>query len=784
VYAILLRPIPHVDEEGLVAVWLSAPGLELEQLDHTEVTYSLFGDRSRSFSHLAVIDGRSMNLTGDGEPVRLQTNSVSSSFFPAVRVAPILGRAFSVEDDVLGAPDVTLLSFELWRTRFGSDRDIVGRTLVLDGRPHEIVGVMPRDMILPEEDFDVLVPHRLDPSTWQQVAFTVQVLGRLTPGVALEAADAELHRILQTLPDEYEGRGGLTPAILERLQLSVFTRPMRVEIAGDVRDLLWVVLGTVGAVLLIACANVANLFLARAEGRRREVAVRSALGARRRDLMMQVLTESMVLAVAGGAAGIVVAMIGTRVFVRTGPESLPRLGEVGLHWPVLGFAAAVTVGSALLFGLIPAMRMSVPLAETLRDGGRGAGAGRREQQMRGVLVVAQVALALVLLLGSGLLLRSVIALTRIDPGFTRENVLTMRVVLPEGRYRDPVPVARFYQQVFERIAAVPGVVAVGGAQQLPMSGNREQKGTAIEDFPVGTDALPPVVAVNQMAPGYFQVMGIPLLEGRRLEWRDSYDQTASVVVSESFARQFWPEASALGKRISPGSRRGETGWYTIVGVVGDVRDVRLSEEPQPMVYVPLVSSRETQAEDDDGRGWTARAMSLAVRTQVAPTSVTSAVEQALWSVDPDLPVANTMTTEALAARSMAHLSFTAVLLGIAAGLALLLGAIGIYGVVSYVVSLRRRDIGVRMALGADEARVSRSVVRQGVAFGVLGVALGLPAALLLTRFVEALLFGVRPTDVTTVTVVAALLIGTAALASYLPARRAAAIDPIEVLRAE
>jgi predicted permease len=556
---------------------------------------------------------------------------------------------------------------------------------------------------------------------------------------------------------------------------------MRDDVVGDIGQVLWILLGTVGFVLLIACANVANLFLVRAEGRQKEIAVRSALGASRGDVVKYFLGESMCLAFVGGLVGLGLAFVGVQLLTSAAPIHIPRLGEVGIHGRVLAFTGAVTLLAGLLFGAAPILRYGSPsLVTSLKEGGRGGSTGRETHRTRSLLVVSQVALALVLLVGSGLMARSFWALRKMDPGFDTEGVLTFRVSLPEAEYPDRGDAVLFYRRLFEDLRGLPGVTNVGGNTNLPMTDGSSNSGLVLEDFPLQQDEVPPIIRSNRAGPGYFEALGMPLREGRFFE-RGDVDQPArgAVVVSEAFAQRFWPGQSALGKRLTPGLEIGDaTKWYSIVGVVGDVRDDGLAQEPPAMAYYPTVPIPESKDQ------WTIRTTSVAVRAGVDPMSLAAAARQAVWDIDPRIPIANMRTTGEIVSGSMARTSFTMLLLAIAAGVALLLGAVGIYGVISYVVSQRTREIGVRMALGAKERDVSLMVVRQGMLVSSVGVGLGLVAAFGLTRLMGRLLFGVSATDPLTFGALGLFLLGVAMVASLIPARRAAAVHPVEALRYE
>ncbi len=781
VNGVLLRPLPFAEADELVGLWHSAPGIGLPEFEQSETTYLLYKELNRSFVDVGLSNNFTFNLTDDGDPTRVASASASSSLFRVLQISPVLGRGFTEEDDEIGRERVVLLSAALWKSRFGSDPGVLGRAVRLDGNSYTVVGVMPTGFTYPGEDTQLWIPYRIDPATLAQGQgnFSYEAIARLKPGVTIEAAEADLNRVLWQLPDVYPGQ--LTAGLMESAQFAAHINPMRDDVVGDIGQVLWILLGTVGFVLLIACANVANLFLVRAEGRQREIAVRSALGAGRGDVVKYFLGESMCLALVGGLVGLGLAFVGVHVLTSAAPIDIPRLSEVGIHGTVLAFTGAVTLFAGLLFGAAPIFRYGSPnLVTSLKEGGRGGSTGRETHRTRNLLVVSQVALALVLLVGSGLMVRSFWALRKVDPGFDTEGVLTFRVSLPEAEYPDWDDAVSFYRRLFENLRGLPGVTNVGANTNLPMTDGSNNSGLVLEDFPLQQDEVPPIIRINYAAPGYFEALGMPLREGRFFE-RGDVDQPArgAVVVSETFAQRFWPGQSALGKRLTPGIAVGDkTKWYMIVGVVGDVRDDGLAQEPPAMAYYPTVPIPESENQ------WTIRTMSVAVRAGVDPMSLAAAARQAVWDIDPRIPIANMRTTGDIVSRSMARTSFTMLLLAIAAGVALLLGAVGIYGVISYVVSQRTREIGVRMALGAKERDVSLMVVRQGVLVSSVGVGLGLVAALGLTRLMGTLLFGVSATDPLTFGVLGLFLLGVAMVASLIPARRAAAVQPVEALRYE
>jgi predicted permease len=780
VNGVLLRPLPFSDAGELVGLWHSAPGIGIPEFEQSNTTYTMYEERNRSFVDVGLSNPFTFNLTGGGDPVRVASASATSSLFRVLRVSPGLGRGFTEEDDQFGAEDVVILSNDLWKTRFGSDPNILDRAITLDGNPYTVVGVMPAGFTYPGEETRLWIPHRIDPATLGEVSFSYEAIARLRPGVTIEVAAADLNRMLWEIPEVYPGE--LTRGLMENAQLSAHINPMHEDVVGDIDQVLWVLLGTVGFLLLIACANVANLFLVRAEARQKEIVIRTALGASRGDVVKYFLGESLGLALVGGLVGLGLAFIGIRVLTGGIPIPIPRLGEVGMHGMVLSFTAGVSILAGFVFGAVPIFRYASPnLVTSLKEGGRGSSTGRETHRARNLLVVSQVALALVLLVGSGLMARSFWALRSVHPGFNADNVLTFHVSVPPSEYPERESVVAFYRELFEKLGGLPGVTQVGAARYLPMTDGQTNNGTMIEDFPLQEDEVPPIIRTSWAGPGYFEAIGMSLREGRFFENADE-DQPArsSVIVSEGFADRFWPGQSALGKRVTQGlGADDDTGWYTIVGVVGDVRDDGLAQDPPAMIYFPTVPNADSEYQ------WTARrTMSVAIATAVDPMSLAAAARQAVWSIDRRIPVANVRPTQEIVADSMARTSFTMLLLGIAAGVALLLGTVGIYGVISYVVSQRTQEIGVRMALGAKRQTVSLMVVRQGLLISSIGVGVGLVAAFGLTRLMGALLFGVSATDALTFGVLAVFLLVVAVVACLIPARRAAGVHPVEALRYE
>ncbi|HEX9671723.1 MAG TPA: ABC transporter permease [Thermoanaerobaculia bacterium] len=788
VHAVLLRPLPFPDPERLVGVWHSAPGLDIEQFEHSLGTYVLYQRHARSLEEIGLYDASSASLTDGTTPERVTSAGATASLFTVLRVAPARGRVFVEGDERPGAEPTVLLSDALWRRRFGGDPAVVGKTLRVDGVARQVAGVMPPSFRFPEADTELWLPVTIDEANLGIGNFNWYGIARLAPGATPETAQRELAAIVRRIPEEFPNED-ITAGMMEHARFTTLVHPQRDDVVGEIRQVLWVLLGAVGVILLIACANVANLFLVRAEARQREVAVRTALGASRGAIACTFLGETTLLALAGGALGLVLAGAGLRALLALGPEGIPRLEEVGIDLPVLGFTLLVSLLAALLCGGFAALRYGTWHARAaahawivpaLKEGGRGGSTGRERHRARHVLVVAQMALALVLLVCSGLMVRSFWRLRHVDPGVEPQGVLTARLALPKTEYPDEAANARFATALLERVRALPGVVEAGTVTILPLTGGGSNSAHTFEDFPLPPDAVPPIIAVRFATPEYFRAMGIPLLAGRTFSPVDPARPTNEIVVSAALAERFWPGKSALGRRIVQGLAREEREWSTIVGVVGSVRDAGLHEKPFEAIYYPLRRIVPVEAEGE----WVPRNFSLVVKVEGKPMAAAAAVREAVWGLDRNLPLAQVRTMEEVVERSTARTSFTMLLLLVAAAMAVLLGGVGNYGVISYVVSQRTREIGVRMALGAARRDVAGLVLRQGLWMALGGVAIGLAGAFALTRLLRALLFEVSPTDPATFGAVSVVLVAVALLASYLPARRAASVDPLEAIRYE
>ncbi len=780
VNGVLLKPLPFANPDRLVGVWHTAPGVGFDLMNQGPATYLTYREENRVFTDIGLWDDTSVSVTGLAEPEQLQALRVTDGTLPLLGVQPLVGRLFTKADDSPGTTETVILAHAFWQRAFGGDPSAVGRSLVVDGRSREIIGVLPSSFRFLRSDPAVLLPFRFNRAEVFIGNFSYQGVARLKPGVTLAEANADVARMIPLLYEKFPLPPGLTRQMLDDARLGPKVRPLSVDVVGDIGRVLWVLFGTVGIVLLVACANVANLFLVRAEGRQQELAIRTALGAGPGRIAKELLTESVALALAGGALGVGLAYAGLRLLVAIGPGRLPRLDEITLDPIVLVVTLALSLAAGLLFGTIPVLKYATPrLGTALKEGGRGSSDGRERHRARNGLVVAQVALALVLLVGAGLMMRTFVAMRHVNPGFVRPTeVLTLRLSIPEALVADADQVVQMHRSIQERLRAIPGVESVGVTSSVTMDGWDSNDPVFVEDHPQSEGRLPPIRRFKWIGEDYFQTMGNPILAGRALTWTDATTRAPVVVVSESFARQYWPTpAEALGKRVreSPDSP-----WREIVGVVGDDRDDGVTEKATPIVYWPMVVRSFW-----DNAEYVRRSAAYAIRSsRLGSPGFLKEVQEAVWGVNPNLPLASVRTLEQLLDRSMAQTSFALVMLAIASGVALLLGLVGLYGVIAYIVSQRTREVGIRMALGAHPGDVRRLFLRHGLLLTATGLILGLGAAAALMRVMSALLFGVSPFDPVTYGAVAAGLGGVALVAVYLPARRATRVDPSVALRSQ
>jgi len=762
VNGILWRPLPYPEPQQLVVPWenhQARGGPAREWFSPPD--FADWRDQNKVFSHLSAFNNWAPTLTGREEPEPLVGASVSHDMFSLLGTAPVLGRSFTSEEDQPKAPSVVMLSNELWRQRFNSDRDIVGKTVSLNQDSYQVVGVMPAGFnfpVIPGVQLWRTLQPTLNPGC-QRGCYTLRAIARLKPGVSFDAAQADLSTIASRLAVNYPDTNSKVGATLV---------PFQEQLVGNIRRPLLVLLAAVGLVLLIACANVANLMLARAAPREREIALRSALGASRVRLIRQLLTESAVLALAGGTIGIGVAYWLLRLLVSLSPPGTPALDQIGIDRYVLGFTLLIAVLTGLIFGLAPAFQLSkLDLNRSLKDTGKGTLGGGRGGRLRAALVVSEMALALILLIGAGLLMKSFLLLQRVDPGFNPDHLVTLRLILNRTPYPNNPQVVTFYSQLLDRVRTTPGVSSAAAISTLPLSGNNTDTNFLIEGRPQPPPNQEPSAWYNSVSSDYFQTMQLPVVKGRAFAETDNDKSPLVVIISESMARRYWPNEDPLGKRIGRGPDR----WREIVGVVRDVKHFALDADTPPTMYFPMLQVP-------------ARAMNLVVRTAGDPLSLAPALRAQVWEGDRNLAIGNLGTMNDLVSSSIAQQRFILSLLACFAALALLLASVGIYGVMSYSVAQRAQEIGIRMALGAKVGDILRLVFRRGLALTLLGVAIGMILAFALTRLMTSLLFGVTPTDATTFATVAVGLVLVALVACLIPARRATKVDPLVALRYE
>jgi putative ABC transport system permease protein len=759
VNAVLLRPLPYPESERLVRLYEKRPKLGRTRNVVSAPDFIDWRAQSRTFDGMAAYTGWGASLSGQGEPQQITGELASADLFGVLRAEPLLGRAFTAEEDRPGAPRVVVISHGLWQRRFGADPSAVGRPVTLNGESYTVVGVMPPAFQFPDAETEAWAPLALDPQDQStRGSHFLNVVARLKPGVSVEQAQAEMDTIAARLERQYQVNTGHG--------VNVFA--LHDEVVGGVRRSLFVMLGAVGFVLLIACANVANLLLVRAAARRKEIAVRTALGASRWRVVRQLLTENLLLFVGGGALGLLLAVWGVDLLVAVSPPGTPRVHEIGADAWVFGFTFLISLLTGLVFGLLPALQASKPdLHGALKEGGRDTAGGGGRSRLRGLLVVAEVASAMILLVGAGLLLKSFARLRQVSPGFDTANVLTMQLSLPQSRYPDEARQADFLRQVLRRLEALPGVRAAGAVAGLPLTGNFASRYFEIEGRPPRPAGEGLNTNFNLASPGYFRALGVPVIAGRQFDERDAAGAPEVVVINETMARRFWPDEDPLGKRL----RIANNPWRTVVGVVADVKNDGLSAEPKPEMFYPLLQEPLPF-------------MTIVVRADVEPKSLAPAVAREVRAVDADEPVYDVKTMDERLAESVSPQRLTALLVGFFAALAMTLAGVGIYGVVAYSVAQQTREIGVRVALGAQKGDVIRLVLRRGLSLSLAGVGLGLAGAFALTRVMLGLLYDISPTDPATFAGVAVVLIAVALLACLVPARRATKVDPMVALRYE
>jgi len=775
VNAVLLNPLPYKQPDRLVSLWSNVPTYGRWRV--SPGTFFDWKKQNTVFEDMTTFGANTLTLTGDGEPEQLTGARVSSGYFSVVGVDPILGRAFLPEEYETGKEQVVILGHAFWQRRYASDKNIINRNITLDGVPYTVVGVMPPGIYPAWPTTSGHLTFDQQQQFWAPMSFTPQwaavrsahvfgVVARLKSGVSLEQAATEMNTIAARLGQEHtENRGE-----------GIIINPFMNEVVGNVRPALFTLLGAVALVLLIACANVAGLLLAQHAGRSKEIAIRAALGAGRTRLVRQFFIEGLLLSFFGTAIGLGIAASGIKVLLRFVPPGIPRLAHVSLDWRVLGFTMLLSLGTCLIFGLVPAWHASKPdLHTALEQSGRTSGPGASRLRFRQLLVVFQVSIAVMLVIGAGLLIKSFWMLQRVDSGFNSEGVLTASITLPASKYAKPAEINNFHEQLLERVSAVPGVKSATIAYDHPL------QSTWIDSFRIEGRVAPPddkslSASFMPVGPNYFDTVGVRLIAGRKFTPQDDQDHPGVAIVNESFVKHYFPNEDPLGRRMRPSPpgriwRNQRLTSFEIIGVVHDVKFAGLDAPSEPAYYLPA-----SQAPLQD--------MMILVRTTTDPLSVVGAVRQAVLSIDPNQPISDVKTLAKIVDESIAQRRLNMLLMGLFGGLALLLSAVGIYGLLSYAVTQRTQEMGIRMALGAQITDVLKLVLRQGMMLALAGEAIGLIAALALTRMIRGLLFGVTPNDATTFLVVAAVLAIVALLACYLPARRATKVDPLVALRYE
>ena len=768
--AVLLRPLPYHEPERLVTIWEESPERDLYQIPVSFANLRDWADQTQTFEQIAAYTFTNLNLSGAGEPARLATVRTSANLFSLVGAAPLLGRTFLAEEDNEGSGRVVILSHAVWRQRFGSDPGVIGQSLALNNQAYTVVGVMPASFQFPVgfgylgkvlndpiELYVPLAPTKREAARGNYSFFTI---GRLKPGATIEQARAELTTIEGRLEQQYpDTNTGMAVSL-------VATREQTVK---EIRPALLVLFGAVSFLLLIACANIANLLLARGASRQKEFAIRAALGASRARVLRLLLTESVILSLAGGCLGLLLALWSTDALVALGPDNLPRLHEVGIDGRVFGFTLAVSLATSILFGFIPAIHAAKPdLNEALKEGSRGSTGSGAAKRIRGALVSAEVALSLVLLIGAGLMIRSFFRLQQMNLGFNPDNALAVNLSLSPTRYPEDRQQAAFFHEALERLQSLPGIQAAGATTGLPLTLNLSGTDFRIEGRPEPEAGKEMMVHTRSVSPGYFGTLGISLIKGRDFSDRDKRDAPGAAIINIELTRIYFPNEDPIGKRITFDD--GGT-WLSIVGIIDDVKQLGQDSAAKPEVYFPFSQM-------------TSSSMSLVVRTSASPASVVASIKDQIQQIDKDLPITDVKTMRQLLAESVSGRRFNMLLLTIFGAVALILAAVGIYGVISYSVSQRTHEIGIRMALGADTRHVLRLVVGQGMWLALVGIAIGLGASFFLTRLMSTLLFGVTATDPITFAVISVTLTGVALAATLAPSRRATKVDPMIALRYE
>ncbi|MFZ1142459.1 MAG: ABC transporter permease [Candidatus Sulfotelmatobacter sp.] len=783
VEGVVLKPLDYPRSDQLIGLWLNAPGIGLQKLGMGQFIYFIDREQSATLQDIGVYASDSLSVTGAGNPEHVRGLDVSDGTLPILGVSPVLGRLFTRQDDMAGAPATVLLSYGYWRQKFGGSACAIGGSITVGGKPREIIGVLPRDFhFLDEADAALILPMQWDRNKTKLGDFSYKAIARLKPGTTIAQANADQARLLPIAMRSFPAPEGFSPAIFDKAQLQPDLRPLKQDVIGNVSAVLWVLMGSIAIVLLVACANVANLLLVRVESRRQELAIRCALGAGRGHIAGGILIESLILGLASSIVGLALAFGALRILVAMAPTGLPRLHEIAIDIPVLLFTLGVALSVSLVIGMIPSIRYSRGgLRSAVMESGRGASPSRERQRVRKVLVALQVSLSLVLLISAGLMIRTFGALVKVNPGFAQPNALqTFRVYVPETQVPDTQHerLIRMEQEILEKLASIPSVSSVAVTNSVPMDGIGYIDPVFVRDRIYKEDDIPPVRRFKFVSPGFFATMGIPLIAGRDLTWSDTYEKRPTAIVSENLAREYWHDpATALGKQIRVTTT---DDWREIVGVVGNIHDEGIDKPESSAVYWPLIQDRFESEQE-----FVRREVAFVVRSpRAGSASFVKDIQRAVWSINSEVPLADPTTVGELYTKSMARTSFTLVMLCVAGSLALMLGIVGLYGVISYAVSQRTREIGIRMALGAQRKELTAMFVRQGLWLTGVGIACGLVMAFAAMRLMSSLLFGVSSSDPWTYAGTIACVVAVSWLACYLPSRRAATVDPVNTLRAE
>ena len=779
--SVLLKPLPYPRAAELIGIWHTAPGINITDLNMAPSNYFIYREQNQTFQDIGAYDTTRVNLTGLAEAERLDALNVTDGTLPLLGIPPLLGRTFTHQDDSPGSPDTVIFTYGFWRKKFAGSPSAIGQTIILDGTPRQIIGVLPpRFQFLDETDLAVILPFKWDRNKTHLGNFSYEALARVKPGVTIQQANADIARMLPLVTRTFPAPPGFSAKLFDDARIGPNLRPLKNDVVGDVGSMLWVLMGSIGLVLLIACANVANLLLVRVEGRRQELAVRSALGAGPYRIAAELFLESVILGLLGSAVGLGLAYAALRVLVAIAPAGIPRINEIGIDGPVLLFTFAIAILASIFFGSIPVFKYAgVRLSTGIREGGRANSQSREQHRVRSVLVVVQVALALVLLICSGLMIRTFRALNHVNPGFSDPaSMQTFGISLPDNQVKDDESVVRTFEEMRSKIASIPGVSAVTLSTAFPMDGRSSADVLFAEDHPLPEGQIPPIRRMIYVIPGFFSADGTPLVAGRDFTWTDLYQKLPVAIISENFAREYWDSPSAaLGKRIRIAST---DDWREIIGVAANVYMDGVNKKTPSAVYWPTV-----RVNFEGEKRSVASYIVFGIRSSRAGTeSFLKEVREAVWAVNRNLPLSRVNTLGFYYRQSMARTSFTLIMLAVAGAMALLLGVVGIYGVIAYSVSQRTREIGVRMALGAQTQSLTAMFVRHGLILTGIGIAFGLTAASIVMRLMSSLLFRVNPVDPLTYAAVTLGLIATAFIASYLPSRRAATVDPVDALRAE